>query len=239
MGKEISLITAALLLASIVCIQLVRAQEAAEYNFGTTQRDQVVAIEPGKTAETKIFFYNIWGNRATHVTLGIGEKPEGWNVKIEPELHNVTLNVTGIIITVQENLYAMPCKLDESWCPTNDTTPREGVEYISGSGIEGKIPAKYATITIAAPEGLPLWENYPLKITATAEWYGEAGMISLTQQRDFSYTLRTVTKEYTEQILEEEEKQTSLVEWLSNNLLYIIIGVLILIIFLIRKRKRR
>lgn len=238
MAKGIYLVLAILLLASFICAQFISAQESAQFNFGTAQRDKLVVIEPGKTAETEIYFYNIFGNRATHVTLDIVEKPEGWDIKIEPALHNITLNVTGVITTTQENLYAVPCKVDESWCPTNDTTPREGVKYIGGSGVEGRIPAKIVTVTITAPEGLPLWKNYPLTITATAQWFGEAGMVALTQQRDFSYTLRTITKEYSEGVIEEEQGKLAML--LSNNWPFIVIALLILlVVFLVKKRKKR
>lgn len=215
--------------------------QPAEYNFGTTQQSNLIQIEPGKTATTKIFFYNIWGNRITHVSLEVAEKPEGWQVQIEPELHNVTLNVTGVIISAEENLFAMPCKIDAEWCPTSELIPREGVEYISGSGVKGKIPAKYALITVTAPPNVPLWTEYTLKITAYANWYGEAGTVALNQARDFSYTIRTVTHEYTEEILPVEEKEKSaVVVWLANNWVYIIIALLLLIItFLIRKTRVR
>lgn len=216
----------------------VSAQSAA-YNFGTTQQSSVILVEPGKTATTKIFFYNIWGNRMTHATLAVAEKPEGWQVEIEPPLKNVTLNVTGIIIDVQENLYTIPCQLDETWCPTSNLTSREGVEYISGSNIDGKIPAKYAVITVTAPANAPLWTEYPLKITAIANWYGEAGTIALSQARDFSYTLKTVTNQYSEEIVVAKEKPSA-IEWLVSNWTYIAIALLLLaIIFLIKKTTAR
>ncbi len=217
---------------------LVSAQ-AADYNFGTTQQSNIIAIEPGKTAITKIFFYNIWGNRVTHIILDIAQKPEGWKVEIQPELNNVTLNVTGVIVTAEENLYATPCKLDSSWCPTSDLTPREGVEYISGSNIQGKIPAKYALITVTAPENVSLWQEYPLTISASASWYGEAGTVALTQARDFSYTIKTVTNQYTEEIIVANEK-SPVIKWLANNWAYMVIALLLLVvIFLIRKPKRK
>lgn len=210
-------------------LNYVYAQEPAEYNFGTLQKDRIIVIEPGKSATTKILFFNIWGNRITHITLSVAEAPEGWKVDIEPKLHNVTLNITGVIITIEENLHAIPCKLDKDWCPTNDTIPREGVEYFTASGVIGKIPAKYATITITAPADAPLWQNYPLRITAIANWYGEAGAVALSQQRDFDYILRTITREYAEEIIEEKP---------SPPIGYFVFGgILVGIIYLLRKRK--
>ncbi|MCD6477759.1 MAG: hypothetical protein J7K87_02025 [Candidatus Aenigmarchaeota archaeon] len=228
MKKIVLILVTVILMSSFVFAQ------GAAYNLGTMQKDKVIEVEPGKSATTKIYFYNIFGNRITHVKLNVEEAPEGWGIEINPELHNVTLNVTGVIIHVEENLYTIPCSMDKDWCPTNDTTPREGVEYLTASGVDGKVPAKYVTITVHAPSGTPLWKEYPLKITATANWYGEAGMVALSQQRDFDYTIKTVMKEYTEQIVEEKK---------GNN--WICIGVLIgivvitLIILLIKKRKTK
>lgn len=226
----------ALLLLNIL---LVSAQ-SAEYNFGTTQQSNVIEVEPGKAATTKIFFYNIWGNRVTHVRLDITQQPEGegWNVELSPPLSNVTLNVTGIVVTVEENLFAVPCKIDDSWCPTSDPIPREGVEFLSASGVEGKVPAKYAVITVTAPESIPLWQEFPLKISASAEWYGEGGIVALSQARDFSYTIKTVTRQYSEEVLPEKEK-SQFMKWIAGNWSYIIISLLLLIVALLIRKTRK
>jgi len=225
--KKIALILVFVLLMS----SFVFAQGAA-YNLGTMQKDKVIEVEPGKSATTKIYFYNIWGNRITHIKLDLVEKPD-WNIEMQPELHNVTLNVTGIIIHVEENLYTVPCSIDGKWCPTDDTKPMEGVEYLTASGVDGKVPAKYVTITVHAPSGTPLWKEYPLKIVATANWYGEAGMVALSQQRDFDYTIKTITREYSEQIVEEKKNG-----WIYVGIFAIMVAV-ILIILLIKKRKTK
>jgi len=56
-------------LVFIFLIGIVNAQEDAKYNFGSAQGAKEFTVSPGEEITTKLFFYNIYGNRITHIIL--------------------------------------------------------------------------------------------------------------------------------------------------------------------------
>ena len=61
-----------------------------------------MSIAPGDEVTTKLYFYNIHGNRITHISLELGEAPKNWDVSIEPALHETSVIVSGVATTVEE-----------------------------------------------------------------------------------------------------------------------------------------
>jgi len=61
----------------IICLLLLLApiaiaEEAPKYNFGTTQGPSNIYMEPGETLKVPaINFFNIYGNRITHVAMSL------------------------------------------------------------------------------------------------------------------------------------------------------------------------
>jgi len=47
------------------------AQEAAKYNFASARGGKQITVTPGGEGEGVIYFYNIDGNRITHITLSL------------------------------------------------------------------------------------------------------------------------------------------------------------------------
>jgi hypothetical protein len=222
MNKVILLGILGILLISITFAQ--EEQEEPIYNLGTMQADKTLFIEPGGTGVAKLYFFNIHGNRVTHVKLYVTSAPPGWEIRIEPELKTRQFEVSGIIVNSTENLYIEPSKP----VPEVPESVPEGVEYITMGGVEGYVPAKVARIIITVPEDEPLGKTYKISIEAIANWFGQAGTVTFSQARSFSYSITTVSHVYTEKLVEKSEKvEESEIPWT-----YMVIGVLILICIL-------
>lgn len=199
------------LLVFILLIGIVKAEEAAKYNFGSMQADKELNMAPGETAITKLYFYNIYGNRITHVSLSVGEAPENWGISFEPLLHETMVSISGVPTTIEENLYVEPSEAVEEI----PATVPEGIEYISSP--VGYIGAKPVKVKIKVPAN-EKFGKYKVTINALAEWLGQAGSVAFKQSRSFDYTVTVASKEFTEEItplvkapvketVEEEEKE--------------------------------
>lgn len=64
------------------------AEEPAKYNFASAQGASSLRVVPGGEVKGVIRFYNIDGNRTTHITLEAVQAPENWEVEIVPPLHD-------------------------------------------------------------------------------------------------------------------------------------------------------
>lgn len=215
----------------ILCLLIVlgafSAVHAAAYNFGTTQGAKVIGLEPGEEGELEIYFFNIHGDRITHVTLEVMSKPAGWETSIDPPLHNQTVDVQERLIQIQENLYAEPSKA----VPEKPAVIPEGMDYRPMGGVEGFVPVKVAKIKVKVPEDAELWKSYGITVRGTAEWLGEGGVVALNQVRDFRFTVNTVKHEYTEAIVTETPTVPPPRPGLRN--IWIGVGVLVILLALI------
>ncbi|MEM0475762.1 MAG: hypothetical protein QW343_03135, partial [Candidatus Norongarragalinales archaeon] len=215
--------------------------EGGQYNFGTMQGQKLVAVEPGKTAETKLYFFNVRGNRDTHVSISIDEVPPGFKVELEPPLHNATYNVSGVIVTTVENVVAPVTPKNTLPLQKPENAP-PGVEYITLSGVEGFVPARVVTVKITAPADAPLWRDYKVRLSAIAGWFdiGVTGPVSVKQARDFTYDVRTVTTQFSEEIVaEQEQKPFELNAWMLATIALAVLVLLLVCYVLFSKKKKR
>ena len=60
------------------------AQEPAKYNFASAQGNKHITATPGGEGIGMIYFYNIDGNRSTHITLQVSQAPDNWQVELQP-----------------------------------------------------------------------------------------------------------------------------------------------------------
>jgi len=194
-------------LVLIFLIGIVNAQEEeAKYNFGSAQGAKELTISPGGEATTKLFFYNIYGNRITHIILEVADAPKDWEISIEPALHETSVIVSGVPTTVEENLFIQPPSDVSDSMP--DDVP-EGIEYISSP--VGFVGAKPVLISIKIPEDAKLGTVAKISIDGVASWLGQTGTAAITQGRSFEYTVTVASSQFSETILEkaperEEEK---------------------------------
>ncbi len=222
---------AAILVLLILFLSPVYAQgEAPTYNFGTMQAEKAVNIEPGESHTAKIYVYNIYGNRITHVRFSVVEAPEGWDIELEPELHTVTTNISGELVTVEENLFAEPTS---TVAQPPDLIP-EGMEYLQAGDVEGLIPSKVLKVIITPPKSAPLGGTHKITVNAKATWLGQGGMVVLSQDRNFDFTVRTMQEKFTEEIVVQTEAPVESGEGGQSPLKFVAMGagaaILILLI---------
>jgi len=180
-------------------------EEAPRYNFASMQSDKSLILAPGEQGITKLYFFNIEGNRNTHIALSVGGIPDNWDISFEPALHTTTVSVSGVPTTFTENLFVKP---SEAVDKVPGDVP-EDVEYISTA--VGFVGAKSVEIKIKVPVDEKLGTTDKVRIDASASWAGQGGSAAITQARSFEYTITVASKEFTETILDqapvrEEEK---------------------------------
>jgi hypothetical protein len=190
-----------LALAALLFLTLplpVQADEPAKYNFASAQGDKDLKIQPGKEGEGAIYFYNIDGNRITHITLAVSQAPAGWEVTINPALAKTQVSVSGMPVTVEENLYVEPSEL---LLKEPQSVP-EGMVSIKVPG-RGYALGKLARIIIKVPESAPLGSIGDITISGEAAWLGQSGAAAVKQARDFSFNVTVFSgqTEYSETII--------------------------------------
>ncbi len=222
-----------LLVILLLAVSISIAEEAPKYNFATMQAEKDLFLEPGETHILNLYFFNIHGNRITHVKLDVVKAPKGWNLEIIPKIHNVTVKVSGVTVTKRDNLYVEPTN------PVPERgNPEEGVEYITVPATSGYVKAKVAKCTFKVPENAPLGETYEIEIRAVGSYLGQQGMVILSQVRNFRYTIKTITREYNEEVIEENKESSSLDKTKLGIIGVEIIGIIALIYVLLYLRKK-
>ncbi len=240
MTDRITFSVIALLAFASLFSPLLRA-EGGEYNFGTMQAEKFIAVEPGKTAEAKLYFFNVNGNRDTHVSLALSEIPNGFTAELIPAVHNASYNISGIVVETQENLVAKVTPRSTLPKQKPESVP-EGVEYVTMGGVEGFVPAQVVTIRLTAPADAPLWSTYKLRVSAVAGWFdvGSTGPISVKQVREFIYEVRVVTKEYSEKPVENNGFQLPPLDaWVLSTIALVALVIVLLAYFFVFAKKRK
>ncbi|MBN1863088.1 MAG: hypothetical protein JW790_05540 [Dehalococcoidales bacterium] len=176
------------------------ADEPAKYNFASAQGDKNLKVTPGGEVKGDIYFYNIDGNRITHITLEVGQAPSGWEITIEPPLSETQVMVNSILVTVTENLYVEPGEL----LSEEPQTVPEGMISITVPG-RGYTLGKLAQVMVSVPESAALGTTGEITIAAEATWLGQTGAAAVKQARDFDFTVTVVSEsaEFTEVIIDE------------------------------------
>jgi hypothetical protein len=175
------------------------AEESARYNFASVQGSQNIQILPGSDGTGNMYFYNIEGNRITHVTLEVSQAPAGWQVEIQPPLGDTQVEVNGQLVTVTENLYVEP---SEASSEVIKDVP-EGMVCIPVSQ-RGYALAKEARIIVQVPAAEEIGTKGEITVSATAWWLGQGGAVAFSQSRNFNFTIEVVSEvtEYQETILD-------------------------------------
>jgi hypothetical protein len=200
MRRAIPAVLAAVMLLVLAGAAL--AQEPAKYNFASTQSSKEIKATPGGEGTGVIYFYNIDGNRITHVTLEVSRAPAGWQVEIQPPLAETQVEINGKVVSVTENLYVEPTEVLSK--PVEDTPP--GTVCIAVPQ-RGYALAKEADIIVRVPESEKIGATGGITISATARWLGQSGAAAVSQDRDFDFSVEVVsgTKEYHETVLGKPE----------------------------------
>ncbi len=205
--KNLIHVIISIFLFSTLLSMSVLSQEEAKYNFGSAQQTSKLTVSPGATVSTKLYFYNVFGNRITHISLSAEELPKGWSVTFDPLLHDVTVNISGVMTTIEENLNVEP---PSDVFETKPETAPEGIEFISSP--IGYIGAKPVVVTFSMPETERLGTSHNITIIGTAEYLGQTGTAAIKQTRGFDYAITVVAEEFTEEIVSEVEALPEITE---------------------------
>ena len=220
------ILTAALLIA-LPSVAL--AQEPAKYNFASAQGSKDLKIISGGEGVGIIYFYNIDGNRITHVTLEVSQAPGDWQGEIQVE-------VGGTYVTVTENLHVEPSELlleEPERAPPGKViivVPNRGYAF-----------AREADIIIQVPESAEIGTRADITVSAVAEWLGQTGAAAINQARDFSFSVEVVAEATggEEKIIEENGGFSSIImKWLPT-IIAIVIVVLAAVLIPLWVKKRR
>ena len=187
MRRFVSMFLAIALLLAVPA--LVLAQEEAKYNFASSQGSKELKIVPGDEGWGVIYFYNIDGNRITHITSDVSQAPENWEVEIQPPQHEIEVEIGGRVVTVIENLHVEPSELLSE--ETEDVP--EGMVCITVP-TRGYALAKAAYIVVRAPEGEEIGARGDILISAEAAWLGQSGAAAIKQARDFDFSVEVISE---------------------------------------------
>ncbi len=186
-----AILTAAGLALALVSPVLAEGEEAAQYNFASAQGAKELQATPGGEVQGVIYFYNIDGNRITHISLDVAEAPDGWTVEIAPPRQDIQVDVNGVPTTVNENLHVSPSQvLAQEPAPVD--VP-EGMVSISVP-TRGYALAVPAYITIRAPASAALGATGQIVIAGEAAWLGQTGSAAIKQARDFDFSVTVVSQ---------------------------------------------
>jgi hypothetical protein len=232
-----------LFLFLFVLLATALALDIPKYSFGSMQAAKQFNLRAGQEIETKLYFYNIYGNRPTHIRLSVIEKPQNWQVTIEPGVESREYEVSGQKISVDENLVVYLSNASEEQGENTET-----IEYITSK--VGYIGANFVIVRIKVPESEQVGREFNIKINAVAFWLGQASTIALQQERDFEYLVRTITEYYEKplesdvEIMEKEFVGSSSQSVLSKPYHIISVGVTFILIMafavlLIMSRKKQ
>jgi len=141
-------------------------EEPAKYSFASIQMGSNLEAPAGGQLNEQIGFYNVDGNRTTHITLKVTGAPDGWEVEVDSQ---ISVEVTELVSE-----------------PVKD--PEEGIKSVV-LGDRGYTTANIANITIQVPEDAEEGTMGEIRITATAEWYGQTGQVVICQTRSFDYSV--------------------------------------------------
>lgn len=179
-----------LVVALLLALSLpVRADEPAKYNFASAQSSQDIRVTPNGEGQSSIYFYNIDGNRITHIVLEVSRAPAGWQVTIEPPLVETQVEIGGKIVTVNETLYIEPSQ-----------ALSEKVENLPAGTVCIAVPprgfalAKEAQIFVRVPASEKIGTKGEIVISATAQWLGQSGAVAIRQNRDFNFSVEVVAE---------------------------------------------
>lgn len=160
----------------------VMSQQEAVYNLASIQPDKCIEIEPGGHGSGLIYFYNVDGNRATHIKLEVSRSPSNWKVEIQPSAQEIVIDTANGSISLIENLCVEPSTLQ----PEKITGLTAGLECVAVPS-RGYAIAKVAFVTIWLPESAKAGDTGEVVVTADAMWLGQGGAASIRQTRGFVF----------------------------------------------------
>ena len=165
---------------AIIFALMISTAFAQNFNYASVQLEHNLNIIPGGEIETKILFYNYYGDVNTHVLLSTLTIPDGWKINLSPKTKVDTFDISGLYVNVTENFFVTP---ETSY---EEKKIEEGYEYIEVTGIDGFVRAKVLTITLTAPKTVKIRQSYNISLGSSATWLStRSATVSMIQERSF------------------------------------------------------
>jgi hypothetical protein len=161
-------------------------EEPARYTFASVQESATLRATPGREIDATVYFYNIDGNRTTHISLEVLEAPADWEVRIDPPLRQVQVGPAEDTATISENLQVEPGGLYSE--ELEDAPAGMVCLYVPNRGYT---LASAATITICVPQTAETGTQGEVVISAEAFWLGQTGAATVAQARQFAFRVNT------------------------------------------------
>jgi len=180
-----------IMVGALVTILILPVIAMADCSLGANPLHMNVQAVPGETVVVTWNLYNIHGDRTTHVVLDEAEENPGWEFFFDPEIHEGTYNVTGVIKTIDENVGLAPTDVIDV---VPDPKP-QGYDYVNYPGGDGYIPVMPIDIFIKVPKDSELLKDYVLTFQATGNCFMETGTVIPGIATKLEVKLRTVSGE--------------------------------------------
>ena len=178
------------------------AEDAPAYSFATAQGDSGLEVIPGSFSYGYIYFYNVDGNRTTHIAMEATEVPDGWTVEFDPPLADQQYNLGGDIIVISENLFAEVTEIfaEPIASPPAGTISLTLPKKLGGADtpddpeddISGYCVAKELRVKITVPGDVPKNITEWIRVLATGSWPGQTGQAQICQSRSFKFDVEVV-----------------------------------------------
>jgi len=174
---------------------------SASCSLGANPLSININAKPGQEVMINWNFYNLYGNRITHVVVNKLEGPD-WKIRYDPEIHEAKYDISGVVEKVQENL-ALENNQVVLEIPYN---LQEGINYVKHPNQDGYIPVKTVKIYITIPEDAKLWKNYDFVFESKGSCFSEPGAVIPAVATKLKLSIKTTTTFYETPIANETEK---------------------------------
>jgi hypothetical protein len=156
-------------------------------NLGYAWESAELRINAGGTGAAKLYFFNVTGEKITHITLSVKESPPDWEIELQPALHTVTVKIGGEIVERQESLYVRPRQI---LTEMPDDIP-EGTEVISPRAGQ-YIIAKPALVKISVPADETIGKEFTVVINALEEVLEQGGAVAINAVGEIELKVKVV-----------------------------------------------
>jgi len=150
--------------------------EPARYNLASVQASYSLKVEAGGRAQGQLYFYNVDGNRPTHIKLDATIVPNGIELGFDYEY----------LLVEPTNVYAEPV-----------TNIPEGMTSLAlanklGDGVTGYCLAHVVDVIVYAMDDAGLGDAGDVRVKTTASWMGQTGQAQISQTRSFDFSVKVV-----------------------------------------------
>lgn len=176
-------------------------------SLGASPLEMQARAKPGQIVEITWNFFNLRGDRATHVLVS---KTEGadWEISYEPEAGIKQYEVSGMITDSNEN-FAM----DKSEVVTikPEPLPEGKVAYVvhPDSSLGYILVDKQIRISIEVPEDAEIGKEEEFVFEAIGKCFGETGSVSASLATELKVKITPTTDYYEKPVTGEKEKGIS------------------------------